>query len=176
MRRHYTRLHLQLHLAFRSCCCRFDEWGSLWPNLTPDFPLFPHASGQWAKKIDGKMCYFGKDAQVALERYNARLAGKTTKSPPKKVSENGKPDKPHKDYPLYAHSNGQWAKKVRGVTRLFGPWDDPHGALDKWLAQKDDLLAGRKPRATGDGLTVRSLVNQFLETKEALVEKRHQTI
>lgn len=137
---------------------------------TPDFPLFLHASGQWAKKIGGKLCYFGKDAQVALERYNAYLAGKPLKPATKSISKNGRPDKPYPNFPLYAHNNGQWAKKVRGVTRLFGPWADPQAALDKWLAQRDDLLAGREPKPNGDGLTVDALVQQFLETKYNLVK------
>ncbi len=86
-----------------------------------------------------------------------------------------KPAKQSKDYPLYPHASGRWAKKVRGVTRFFGPWNDPAGALNKWLDQKDDLLAGREPRAAGDGLTVYSLVNQFLESKERLVENGEMT-
>jgi hypothetical protein len=81
-----------------------------------------------------------------------------------------KPAKPHKDFPLFAHLTKRWAKKVRGKLHYFGPWSDAEGALQKWIDQKDDLLAGRVPRAKGDGATVRDLVNRFLTAKRHLVD------
>ena len=141
---------------------------------TPDFPLFAHNNGQWAKKIGGRTHYFGpwSDPRAALRAYHAYIKGPPNKArcgriPSKPQSD--KPAKPRPDFPLYPHASGKWAKKIRGKTHYFGSWDGPDGALERYLDVKDELLAGRTP-SNGDGLTIRELANRFLSGKRSLVD------
>jgi hypothetical protein len=141
---------------------------------SPDYPLTPHATRRWCKKIKGKLHYFGKwdDPEGALREYEAFLAGtgverRTTDYNPK--SDSGKPSKPYPEFPLAAHPVGQWCKKIRGKIHYFGPWNDPDAALAKYLAQKDDWHAGRTPRPDAGAMTVKDVVNAFLRHKQTLV-------
>lgn len=84
-----------------------------------------------------------------------------------------KPRKPSKDFPLFPHATGRWAKKIRGRFCYFGKVaDDPQGqaALEKWLNEKDDLLAGKKPRESDGCLTIKDAVNLFLNAKRVQAE------
>jgi hypothetical protein len=94
----------------------------------------------------------------------ASSAGKTQKS-----------NKPYPDFLMFPHAAGVWAKKIRGKLHYFGPWDDPDGTLKKYLAEKDALHAGRKPREDTDGATVNDLCNRFLNAKQALVDSGERT-
>jgi integrase len=62
-----------------------------------------------------------------------------------------------------------WAKKIRGKLHYFGPWSDPDGALAKYLAEKDALHAGRKPRPESGAATLKAAVNEFLNAKQDAV-------
>jgi integrase len=81
-----------------------------------------------------------------------------------------KPDKPYPEYPLFPHATRRWAKKIRGKLHYFGKWEDPDGALRKYLEQRDALHAGLTPRVSGAGLTIQDLVNRFLTAKRRLVD------
>ncbi len=82
-----------------------------------------------------------------------------------------KPAKPSPEFPLFPHDSGQWARKVRGKFFYFGVWDDPQAALNRWLDEKDYLLAGRTPpKHDPNALTVESLCFRFLQSRERRVE------
>lgn len=79
-----------------------------------------------------------------------------------------KPEKPHKQFPLFPHANGQWAKKIKGRLRYFGHWEDPESALEKYLQQREELQAGKEP--VDPGLKLWELGELFLQAKKALVD------
>lgn len=62
-----------------------------------------------------------------------------------------KPAKPCKDFPLFPHASGQWAKKVRGKMHYFGMWDNPVAAEFKSGREKYALLEGRDPDVITQG-------------------------
>ncbi len=74
-----------------------------------------------------------------------------------------KPAKPHiptsRSFPM-PRAGGR--RRCRGRLHYFGPWEDADGALEEWLRQKDDLLAGRKPRLKTEGITLKDVINSFL--------------
>ena len=124
---------------------------------TPDYPLFPHDNGRWTKKIKGKTTYWGPwaDPDGALQRY---LASQDSKIPAKPATNKGaKPAKPNGS-PLFPHDCGQWAAKIGGHTRYFGPWADHAAALKRY--QNRDADTGRAVRSAR--LNLVTLVNKFL--------------
>jgi integrase len=88
-----------------------------------------------------------------------------------------KPKKPYEDFPLFPHANGLWAKKIRGRLYYFGVWSDPDAALKKFVSQRDDLYAGRMPRAVNDdGMRLKELCNRFLTTKRHMLDLNELTL
>jgi integrase len=86
------------------------------------------------------------------------------------IAKPAKPSKPSKDFPLFAHNNGCWAKKIRGKLHYFGAWADPDGALANYLAEKDDLQAGRTPRPDPRAATVKDVANALLNARQAALD------
>jgi len=81
-----------------------------------------------------------------------------------------KPKKPYKDFPLFPHASGQWAKKIRGRLFYFGIWNDPDAAVKKYLDDRDYLQAGIDPPQGTDKTPLYDLCNRFLTAKQKRVE------
>lgn len=133
------------------------------PERPADFPLFAHSNGQWAKKIAGKLVYFGPwdNPDGALAKFRGQDDTRDYSHDTRKLAAHPQAGKPHDAYPLFRHSSGQWAKSVRGKMYYFGT--DADAALQRWLDEKDAILGGRVRRM--EGATVKDLLNRFLNAK-----------
>ena len=77
-----------------------------------------------------------------------------------------RPEKPYPEFPLFAHNNGQWCRKISGKLHSFGTWDDPIAALKKHDAEYVYLKEGIEPPEKFSGWRVGELVNKWLEVLE----------
>jgi len=82
-----------------------------------------------------------------------------------------KPAKLYDGYPLFAATNGQWCKKYKGKRYQCGPWADPTAALARWHEIRNELEVGNELPAKKGQLTVDYLVNAFLDSKNAQLQR-----
>ena len=76
-------------------------------------------------------------------------------------------------FPLWLHPCGLWCKKIKGRHCYFG--SDKDAALKWYVAEREDLEAGRKPRRADDTLTVADLVDAFLNERRRVGRLRELT-
>lgn len=76
------------------------------------------------------------------------------------------PEKPFPEFPLTAHRNGQWCRKIRGKVYFFGVWAEPMAALEKHNAEYPYLKAGVPVPGKFEGPTVKELIDNFLNHKQ----------
>ena len=83
-----------------------------------------------------------------------------------------KPAKPYLDFPLFAHPNGQWCKKFKGIPKYFGKWEAPDSALQEYRERREGIRLGRDPKfhakiPVDDSITAADTVNLYLETQDS---------
>lgn len=78
--------------------------------------------------------------------------------------------KPSPDFPLTAHPQGYFSKRIQGKTHYFGErWGDPYEALKDYEFKRPYLEAGEEPPRLGTGITLEEALDRFLDEKERSV-------
>lgn len=78
-----------------------------------------------------------------------------------------RPRKPVSDLPVFLHASGQYCWKYRGRWYYLGT--DPEAAIDEYLRINQHIRAGRTPPLHTTGLTVHSLLDQYLAAADGEV-------
>ena len=96
----------------------------------------------------------------------------TRKSADDKVD---RPKKPRPDFPCFPMRRAAGPRRLGASSVTSARWPTTpraRAALDLWLEQKDDLLAGRTPRVSREGLTLRELLDRYVVSKRHLLDTR----
>lgn len=84
-----------------------------------------------------------------------------------------KPKWPYKHVTsMYAHRNGQWAKRINGKTIYFGTWDNPDAALAEWRESEEWLYSANGSRE----VTVDEIFNRWLTDQQSRVGAKKNAI
>ncbi|WP_417744863.1 tyrosine-type recombinase/integrase [Rosistilla oblonga] len=85
-----------------------------------------------------------------------------------------KPQKPRKNFPLFAHTRGYWCAKIDGKQVNFGPWEDPEAAEKRYHKRMASLASPAgfiSPATTDNDYTVGDIVNLALGGKLDAIEE-----
>lgn len=85
-------------------------------------------------------------------------------------STKARPQKPYPEFPLFAHNNGQWCRKIAGKLHSFGTWDDPNAALKNHNDNFANLKEGLEKAEDFDGCRVADVINEYLSVQEDRLE------
>lgn len=77
---------------------------------------------------------------------------------------------PHIVPGMFAHRNGQWAKKIRGRMRYFGVVTDPETALRRYQAESPALHSGAVPAGVDAGNDLQTVLNTWLTWQKRRVD------
>ncbi len=79
--------------------------------------------------------------------------------------------KPSPDFPLTAHPQGYFSKRILNKTHYFGTrWGDPYEALKDYEFKRPYLEAGEEPPRLGQGISLEEAFDKFLAAKKRKVE------
>lgn len=87
-----------------------------------------------------------------------------------------RPKKPWKDFPLFPHRGGTWAKKIDGKHKHFGPWSDPKGAYERYDQFMGAARLGIGKAKSVGSMTVEDIIDGYMTHQHGRVNTKQLSL